>query len=171
MCLSIIFLSLFSLFMVNDIFGYDIETTTLTNNVLAFKDKHIATSGQNIYITYINRPLTKDCADTPTPDLYLIKSNDSGKTFSSPQIISDCLNTSGPGGNAGFYLKTHDIVAEGSNVYVVYKESPRDDRIEVRASHDNGNTFTNPIDLLDLEGLGNGGCTLFCTNLDIACKG
>ena len=161
--------------MINSIFAYDIETITLDNDVLTFRDKHVATSGKNIYITYINGERTKDCADIPTPDLYLIKSNDSGKTFSSPELISDCLELSAPVGNAGFYLKSHDIVAEDSNVYVVYKESrlPNnqfEDRLKVRSSDDNGNTFTNPVDLLNIAGLGNGVCTLILYKFRYRCK-
>jgi hypothetical protein len=92
----------------------------------------IATSGNNIYITWSYTATNKDY------DVLFAKSNDRGSTFSVPVNISNNLGDSG----------ISQMAVSGNNVYVTWENNGLGNfEVFVAKSNDNGNTFASPVNI------------------------
>ena len=92
----------------------------------------IATSGNNIYITWSYTTTNKDY------DVLFAKSNDRGSTFSVPVNISNNLGDSG----------LPQMSVSGNNVYVTWENNGLGNfEVFVAKSNDNGNTFGIPVNI------------------------
>jgi hypothetical protein len=109
------------------------EIVNVSNTPGASTDPRVATSadGQNVHVTW---------QDTPgNGDIFYARSTNSGDTFETSINLS---NTSGRSDD-------HQLLAEGSNVYVVWVDytTHSGGEINFRKSSDNGGTFSNTINL------------------------
>lgn len=97
----------------------------------------MAVSGEHVYVAWAERRFDEDYK------VFFARSIDGGASFESSQILSG--NDKGPS-------TTHQIIASGVNVYVVYIEewAEQDDYlydVKLRVSRDNGETFGDPVSL------------------------
>jgi hypothetical protein len=109
------------------------EIVNVSNTPGASTDPRVATSadGQYVHVTW---------QDTPgSGDIFYARSTNSGETFETSINLS---NTSGRSDD-------HQLLAEGSNVYVVWVDytTRSGGDIYFRKSNDNGGTFSNTINL------------------------
>ena len=92
--------------------------------------------GNNVYVVW------EDNTNEGSIDIFFTVSNDNGQTFSSPENLSNTPLTS-------FKPK---ISTDGNNVYVVWEETQENTFVSdifFSVSNDNGQTFSNPINLSD----------------------
>jgi hypothetical protein len=109
------------------------EIVNVSNTPGASTDPRVATSadGQYVHVTW---------QDTPgNGDIFYARSTNGGETFEAQINLS---NTSGRSDD-------HQLLTEGSNVYVVWVDYTTSDGGEIyfRKSSDNGETFSNTINL------------------------
>jgi hypothetical protein len=109
------------------------EIVNVSNTPGASTDPRVATSanGENVHVTW---------QDTPgNGDIFYARSTNGGQTFETSINLS---NTSGRSDD-------HQLLAEGSNVYVVWVDytTRSGGDIYFRKSNDNGGTFSNTINL------------------------
>lgn len=98
----------------------------------------IAASGNNVYVVFTHV--------TSTSDTFLVKSTDSGTTFSSPIKI-----------NTGTNARSPAIAVSGNNVYVTWEDfglsaSNLDPEIFFAASANGGASFSTPVDVSNTPG-------------------
>ena len=92
----------------------------------------IATSGNNVYVTWSFTVTNKDY------DVLFTKSTDGGATFEIPINISNNLGDSG----------LPQMAVSGNNVYVTWENNGLGNfDVFVAKSTDNGNTFTSPVNI------------------------
>jgi hypothetical protein len=109
------------------------EIVNVSNTPGASTDPRVATSadGENVHVTW---------QDTPgNGDIFYARSTNSGETFEAQRNLS---NTPG-------LSNDHQLLTEGSNVYVVWVDYTTGSGGEIyfRKSNDNGGTFSNTINL------------------------
>ena len=93
------------------------------------QNPHIAVSGNNVYVVWEDRTAGEG-------RILLRISNDRGNTFGSVIDLSDTRDSLEP-----------QVAVSNNNVYVVWHEIESKSRVVLRASTDNGITFTNAINL------------------------
>jgi len=98
----------------------------------------ISSSGDNVYVTWNHRNVDNDIFE-----IFITCSNDNGQTFSSPiKLSNDFINARFP-----------EIASEGNNVFIGWSEGPSGfSDIFFATSHDNGQTFSSPINLSNNSG-------------------
>jgi hypothetical protein len=141
-------------------FGDKINLSNSTNGASIGAD--VATSGNYVYVTYWDNK-------TGTGQVYLRTSTDNGQTFNPEISLTDKIGTNTQT-NQIPYPQTKEelkkltpyelkVAASGNNVYVIANgaetpnnlTSPSD--IFIRTSHDNGQTFDEPINLSNSTGI------------------
>jgi hypothetical protein len=141
-------------------FGDKINLSNSTNGASIGAD--VATSGNYVYVTYWDNK-------TGTGQVYLRTSTDNGQTFNPEISLTDKTGTNTQT-NQIPYPQTKEelkkltpyelkVAASGNNVYVIANgaetpnnlTSPSD--IFIRTSHDNGQTFDEPINLSNSTGI------------------
>ena len=113
-----------------------ITPINLSNNTGGSSNPQIATSGNNVYVTWQD--------NTPgNNDIFFRASNNNGTSFGSPINLS---NSTGGSSNP-------QIAISGNNVYVTWIDNtPGNNDIFVAASNNNGASFGNPINLSNNAG-------------------
>jgi hypothetical protein len=110
---------------------------SLSDNGINGVDPRISSEGNNVYIVW-RVPASGGF------DVFFTVSNDNGNTFSDPVNLSNSASTNFP-----------QISSEGNNVYVVWTESQIPSfnlEIFFTVSNDNGNTFSDPVNLSENSG-------------------
>jgi hypothetical protein len=108
----------------------------LSNNTKYPLNTQIVSEGNNVYVLWLDNTLGNY-------SIFFTSSHDNGTTFSTPINLRN---------DTDVFLVYPQIVSEGNNVYVVWQEDD-DDAIEgdldifFTSSHDNGTTFSTPINL------------------------
>src|SRR5829696_717390 len=122
----------------------NLNITNLTNNNEDSIYSQIAAFENNVYVVW-QESVTKSFPEH-NYDIFFIKSEDKGETFSIPINVSNNSQNS----------NNQEISAFDENVYVVWREQDRDqnnntdkgnDSIIFKNSIDNGNNFNDPIEL------------------------
>lgn len=112
----------------------NISETNLASQFQGFRGANIETSGEYVYVTWVEDAVT----------VYFTRSTDGGKTFEKPEIIS---------GNIA--MATNPEIAEyGKNVYVVFQgqNAAGDVEIFLARSTDRGDDFDNPENISNEPG-------------------
>ncbi len=109
---------------------------TLSNNTADSNFPQIATSGNNVYVTWHAGPIG-------SRDIFFRTSTDNGMSFGSPiNLSNNAADSAGP-----------QIATSGNNVYVTWQDRTTGDRdIYFRASTDNGTSFGSLIPISNNPG-------------------
>ena len=108
----------------------------LSNNAGGSQLPQIATSGNNVYVTWYDDTLGNN-------EIFLAASNDNGTSFGTPINLSN---------NAGDSFKPQ-IATSGNNVYVTWQDStPGNADTFFAVSNNNGTSFGTPINLSNNAG-------------------
>ncbi|MEM3034211.1 MAG: sialidase family protein [Candidatus Nitrosocaldus sp.] len=111
------------------------STINLSNNEGDSEYPVIDASGPTVYVAWVD--LTYGSSE-----ILLRISNDGGSTFSNTLNISDSSGES----------EAPTLVADGSNVYIAWHDNSQGSfAVTFRASHDNGNTFSDPVILSSMD--------------------
>ena len=129
------------------------ETTTFTSPVdVSNNDEpslipRVASLGERIFVTWVEQGVGQ-----LQDEVFFAKSEDGGLTFTQP------INISKTSGGISNDSEVPDITAFGDNVYIVWEEGNLDfgSKIFFSKSIDGGDTFSEPISLIDLEETTNG---------------
>lgn len=111
------------------------STINLSNNEGDSEYPVIDASGPTVYVAWVDLTYGNS-------EILLRVSRDGGLTFSSTLNISDSSGDS----------EAPTLVAEGSSVYIAWHDNTQGSfAVMLRASHDNGNTFSDPIILSSMD--------------------
>lgn len=117
----------------------------LTDNNAKSQNAEIVSSGNNVYVTWLEaESIPADTNTTPKFDIFIKKSNDNGLTF------SDAINLS----NTGSVHWMYEVVTSGSNVYTAWVDTSNGNwDVFFRSSNDNGATWSPVINLSNNAGM------------------
>ncbi|MGD1837986.1 MAG: sialidase family protein [Nitrososphaeraceae archaeon] len=115
----------------------ELDLTNLTNNTSDSIYSQIASFKNNIYVVW-QESMPANLSEL-NYDIFFIKSEDNGKTFSSPINLS----------NNTYFSGRPQIMASENGIYVVWSDkiSSSNKDISFIKSEDNGKTFSSPINL------------------------
>ena len=122
------------------------ETTTFTSPVNVSNNDEpslfprVASLGERIFVTWVEQGIGE-----LQDEVFFAKSEDGGLTFTQP------INISKTSGGISNDSEVPDIAAFGDNVYIVWEEANLDfgSKIFFSKSIDGGDTFSEPISLID----------------------
>ena len=116
----------------------------VTNTASGSFTPSVAVSGSNVYVVWSENP-----SGSSYPDVYIAKSTNGGSSFGSPVNLSSTAGTSG--GSIG----TPKVIAQGSNVYVMWIDTGTTGgygEVYFRKSSDSGSTFSSVKNLSNNAG-------------------
>ena len=125
-------------------------TINVSNNIGTSSNQQIATSGSNVYVTWVD-------TTSGNVDIFFAASNNNGVSFSTPINLSN---------NTGISANSQIAVSGNNNVYVTWIDdtTPNGNAdIFFAVSNNNGTSFGAPINLSNNTG--------FSNNLQIATSG
>ena len=98
----------------------------------------IATEGNNVYVTWNDG----STSTTGITNIFLVVSNNNGQTFSAPINLSNVTNNS-------INTLNSEITTSDNNVYVLWEgdRAGQNQDIFFTASNNNGQTFSNPMNI------------------------
>jgi hypothetical protein len=115
------------------------EPINISNNGLSFYPLELIVTNNSVYIAWV-----ADSIECCNYDIFFSVSHDNGETFSTPVNISN---------NAGFSLNPSMVISD-NNVYIAWIDTSDggDYDIFFSVSHDNGQTFDEPINISNNAG-------------------